>query len=405
MKRFLIAVVLLVGLGYALGGGFTSNASQAADAEAVARAAHEREQSLQSDVARLETTNNDLRRMMAEMEDRRLTREQRWLEYTNLVAELPIPDVPERPGFFPVFEPEVQAVNTTSVDPRQQRADRILMDLRAFLTVEHVGALDLLEIGLPEEGWTGPVVVRLIDNRGRPSGMLAADRLHLECSRAGHSVTLVFQNGYEMRDGLKVPFGRTAGPTAERGGVRRVPLFGIDPEPWLEALPELFDPSEIDVIQDDGRWDLGAVRAQLNQLLASDNTTGHWRLAAMGGVSRDVLTDVQLVELGQDDAVVRRIFADDLTLQPHGTGVSLVCTDGVQMRGSTSTPFLEGRYTLYLPQADVQEWRLAGLPGFVSGPVLLGRKDRKPALGAITGSGTPLEAKMPDRNESSADGG
>jgi hypothetical protein len=382
MRRTIIAVPLLVGLGYVLGGGFQQGASNASTdlvhtgKEDDARAAEKRERNLTEDVARLNQANDDLRRMMAEIADRRLQREQRWLEYTNIVADLPIPDVPERPGIFPQLEPGPPLDNTSPIDPRQNRADQILMDLRAFLTVEHVGALDLLELGLPEEGWTGPVVVRLLDIRGRPSGMLAADRLHLECSRAGHSVTLVFQNGYEMRDGQKVPFGRTDGPTDERGGVRRVPLFGIDPEPWLEALPELFDPSEIDAIQDDGRWDLGAVRAQVNQLLAGDTTTGQWRLAALGGVSRNVLTDVQFIEFNDEDVVVRRIFADDLTLQPHGSGVSLVCTDGVQMRGDTSTPFLEGRYTLYLPQAEVQEWRLAGLPGFVSGPVLLGRKDR-----------------------------
>jgi hypothetical protein len=41
----------------------------------------------------------------------------------------------------------------------------------------------------------------------------------------------------------------------------------------------------------------------------------------------------------------------------------LLLADGAPVRGARTAPFLEGRYPIFRPRADVARWRAAGVPG------------------------------------------
>ena len=64
----------------------------------------------------------------------------------------------------------------------------------------------------------------------------------------------------------------------------------------------------------------------------------------------------------------RKLFADKLTIVPQTSGIVLELADGAQLRADVKTPFLEGRHTIFLPRADVEAWRAAGLPGLSEPP-------------------------------------
>jgi hypothetical protein len=317
-------------------------------------------------LARIGVLQRELERQGALRE----AREREWLEFTRALAVLPVPvQLPPAPAFLPKdVEEELPGPDAAALAAAERRSGRLLRDLNALLTAEQVLALDVLSVGHVHAHATGPLVVRLVDDLGRPSGVLMADRLRLECSRAGRSVTLVFENGYESHGGVAVPFGAPTEPGGERGGVRRLHLPMVDPQPWLEAFPELFDPAQVEVLHDDGLWNLVDVRASVNDLLRRAGSDGFWRLRGLGGVVRGVLRDVQLAEVDADGRVVRRLFADALSIEPHGAGVVLTLTGGAQVRGGSTAPFLEGRYRVIRPRASVDAWIEAGLPGLAPPP-------------------------------------
>ena len=263
-------------------------------------------------------------------------------------------------------------------DPAQVRAEEMRATLQGLLEADGVHNYQILTLGRLEDGYAGPVVVRLVDARGRPAGLMAAERLRLEASRAGYTVTILLEEGYEEHGGVSLPFDGAAGVATRgrkpRGGVRRVTLPGVNPAPWIEALPELFGVEAQGGPPDDGLWDLIAVRQEFNRLLAADSSVGRWRLAGLGGLVAGVLRDVQLVELDGAGRPLRRLFADALSLEKGGNGgLRIELTDGVQMVGGARTPFLEGRFRLILPRAEPKAWEAAGLPGLVPRPTLLAR--------------------------------
>jgi hypothetical protein len=269
-----------------------------------------------------------------------------------------------------------------ALDPAQVRAEEMRATLQGLLEADGVHNYQLLTLGRLEDGHAGPVVVRLVDARGRPSGLMAAERLRLEASRAGYTVTILLEEGYEEHGGVSLPFDGATGVATRgrkpRGGVRRVTLPGVNPAPWIEALPELFGVEAQGGPPDDGLWDLIAVRQEFNRLLVADPSVGRWRLAGLGGIVAGVLRDVQLVELDGAGRPLRRLFADALSLEKGGDGgLRMELTDGVQMVGDERTPFLEGRFRLILPRAEPKAWEAAGLPGLVPRPTLLAR-DRGP---------------------------
>ncbi|MBI5364382.1 MAG: hypothetical protein HZA53_14475, partial [Planctomycetes bacterium] len=226
------------------------------------------------------------------------------------------------------------------------------------------------------DGALGPVVLRATDDRGRTGGTLCAERLRLEASIAARTVTIVLEDGYERRGDVRVPFPSvepSAGaepPTAPlaRSGRRRIELTHVDPRPWIDAAPEIFRPADREPPPDDGRWDLLAVRAALDVLLRQDLSAGAWRLAGLAGVQAGVLRDVQLDQLDADGAIVRKLFADRMRIDAGERGVRIELESGAVLRGDAKTPFLEGRYVIFLPRADLVEWRAAGVPGLSDAP-------------------------------------
>ena len=348
-------------------------ASGAADLEAAMTAQREEIAQLRSELARKDA--------------RLLEREQEFMAFAELAAlagtsdpsfELLArlaPDAAVRIASGPEVDPD-----HAEPDPQRERAERMAPALQGLLLAEGVRGWQVVTLGRLADGAVGPVVLRLLDERGRPAGLVAAERLRLEASRAARTVTLVLEEGREERDGVSLPFEGALSVEASgahlRGGVRRVEVTGVAVEPWLETLPELFRPEDLEPAVDDGAWDLVAVRQELNRLLARQEGAGSWRLAGLGGVVDTTLHDVQVVELDDGGRPGRRLFADRLVLETNPAGgLRLQLTDGVQHRGAEQTPFLEGRFTIVLPRADADAWRAVGLPGLEASRSPLRRGD------------------------------
>jgi hypothetical protein len=189
--------------------------------------------------------------------------------------------------------------------------------------------------------------------------------LRLEGSRAGRTLTIVLEAGYERRDGQQIPFTGTP-PGSERGGERRIFLQQADPSPWFQACPELFAAEALAPLVDDGRWHVFLVHRRLNELLESDTALGYYRLAALGGVLDDELRDVEVEQLDPSGRLVKRLFADRLRISLEERGVLLLLQGGIQMQGGRKLDFLGGRFRIFLPSADQGAWKLAGLPGLVA---------------------------------------
>lgn len=289
--------------------------------------------------------------------------------------------------------------------PAEKRDHEIFVALRSLLLAEQVSGFDLLESGALRDGATGPVVMRVLDERGHPLGTLYAERMHLEGSRAARMLTLVLEDGFERRGRDKTDFAAvpihapraaassfsssalaasslsptvstsdtssaSTSPSAARGprNARRIVLPDIDPRAWIESVPELFGAEEKTPAPDDGRWDLGAVRAALNDLLRLDASAGLYRVQALGGVEADMLRDVQLDALDRAGHLERKLFADRMRVAPGDQGVMIVLEGGAQLRGDEKTPFLDNRYRIFLPRASLDEWRKAGVPGLSPAP-------------------------------------
>jgi hypothetical protein len=318
----------------------------------------------------------------------RLKREQEWIEFSKLLSLLPEEKRPEIPGFLQGQVPELSQSSAEAevapipeaVEAQQQllRAAEIKSILRAYLRAEGVRGLDLLEVGLVGEGFIGPIVARQLDESGRFLSTLVADRLRLEKSRSGFTLTLVLERGYERRAGQIWPFpnehstqpnealgelGSSTPDQAERTGVLRIPLSGVKPGPWIEALPELFSAKDLDRAVSDGSHDPFALRYSMNHLLGQPRQGGRWRLVSLGGVVASQWRDVHLAELSLEGHVVRRIFADRGQLSLQGDNLMFSLESGAQERSGVRTPFLAGRYTLVLTHVDRAAWLGAGLPG------------------------------------------
>lgn len=359
--------------------------------------------------ARVQALEEELVRARAELKqaaERRLRREEEWLEYTRGIAMLE-----SLAGGVPKFavDPEVQkkdaggtgaaasastppaAVDAAATEGGAAKAEEgpasaarvagapaaaasapsltselAAARLQALLAAESVRGVEVLEVGLVQPDHLGPVVLRVRDEGGRLLSVLAADRLRLECSRAGRSVTLVLEHGYERKAGAKTSFeGGPADPDG-RGGVRRVVVADCDPRPWLEGLPFLFRPEALQPAPHDGSISVESLRAALNIKLREDLSAGHWRVEGLGGVQRGVLFEVSLAQLDEKGNRARTLVADRLTIAPLASdsprGVELLLQDGSQVKVDSTTPFLDGRFRLVLPRAELSEWRAARIP-------------------------------------------
>lgn len=314
---------------------------------------------------------------------KRLAREEEWVRYTKALSQLspaadqaevkfqPMPDPQAAPAAAPAADAGSSSDDEEARAKARENATRrdgeIAVSFKTLFDLDQVTGFEMLECGTLGDGAVGPVVLRALDDGGRPVATLSARRLRLEGSRAARTVTLVLEDGYERRAGEKIPF---EGPATEegRGGVRRVELPDIDPAPWIEALPELFRLEDKAPLADDGQWDLGTVRAALNLLLREDVSGGWWRLASFAGVQAGVLRDVQLDGLDAQGRLERKLFADRMQISAQERGVKIELQDGAQLRGDSKTPFLDGRYRIFLPRASVEAWKKAGIPGIAEAP-------------------------------------
>ncbi len=318
----------------------------------------------------------ELEQQLAEERRLRILRETEWGQFLSALSELPLQRVPEAPGFL--TDSVIERVSESPLGPevgdeaeaqaqRKERRRKLMRDLNALLVSEQVLSMDVLEVGNIEDGWCGPVVVRLLDERGRPVGLLAAERLRLEVSRAGYGVTLLFEEGFERHAGVKMPFGPPeagTGSDPERTGLRRIHLPDLNPEPWIEALPELVHLADLSASQDDGRWNLRALRQRIDELLREGMSPSGWRMVDLGGVLGDELRDVQLLERDEKGLELRRFFADSMKLhEGEAGGVRIELRGGTQHRLGRRAPFLGDAYRIYLPNADPHQWRSAGVPG------------------------------------------
>jgi hypothetical protein len=323
--------------------------------------------------AELERLDAERLRLLGELEtalEERVAREADFVEFTELLSQVvPAGAPPEVHALLgQEAPPPAEEEPSPAPDPQDQalraREAELASELRALLVTERLDALQLLELGRLGEGHVGPVVLRTLDERGRPVGTLVAERLRLEGSRAGRSLTLVLEEGYEREGTRRFPFEGTP-PGAERGGVRRLLLPQTRPEPWMRSCPELFDPEALSPVEDDGTWRLALVQRALNGLLEGDTELGYHRVVALGGVTDGELRAVELEQLDRHGRLVKRLLADRLRIAPAERGVELELRDGVQVRGERKDDFLLGRYRIFLPGARVEDWRAAGLPGLV----------------------------------------
>ncbi|MCA8979960.1 MAG: hypothetical protein KDC14_08030, partial [Planctomycetes bacterium] len=243
------------------------------------------------------------------------------------------------------------------------------------------------------DGAIGPVLLRSFDDRGRAIGTITADRLRLEGSRAGRTLTLVLEDGYTRRSGVRAPF-PGAEDGVERGGVMRVVIPDTDPDGWSRAVPELFREDHSIEVLDDGRWNIFLLRRELNARLDRGGLGGRYVLKDLAGVREGVLRDVALDELDENGALRRRLFADRLALRVDAAGVQLLLEDGVVVRGEQKLPFLDGRMRVFLPRADVAEWIDGSLP------VVDAREASEPEASDTPDDAEASEATAPESAES-----
>ena len=340
----------------------------------VERLRTEQEQDPEHSVLRNRVTTLQLE--LAREQEQRLERELEWLRYTRALAGLELESIPEDLEFVPevpeelaeladLDAPELPGDELSDPEPRDDREAEIQRTLVSLLTIEEVHALTLLDVGELGEGWIGPILFRINDARGYLAGSLYAERFYLEASRAARTLTLVLEEGHETRGGVRTPFMR-ASPL--QPGTRRIVLPYLDPAPWAESLPELFEGHPLDELHDDGKWDLTLVRGTLNLLLREDGAEGWYRLRTLGGVTGDVLRDVHLLELDREGNTRRHLFADRLKVSIQEKGVLVELEDGASMKGQEKIPFVEGRLLLYLPRAEHRQWICDEVPLFERGP-------------------------------------
>ena len=338
--------------------------------------------SAEGEVARLQAQVEDLRSRLVQAEsalqaetERRLAREKEWLEYTSGIAKMeslaqglpkfavdPAVQPKPEPSTSETDKPEPDKPETNAVPPSQADVTAVTRRLRTLLSAEQVAGVDVMELGNVQADHVGPVVLRILDANGRLLSVLAADRLRLECSRAGRSVTLVLEHGYERRNGEKLAFTGGAVDADGRGGVRTIVIPDCDPRPWLEGLPFLFRPEALEPVPHDGSISVESLRAALNVKLREDQLIGHWRVDGIGGVQRSVLYEVAFSQLDEKGNIVRTLVADKATFAALSKGVEVLLEGGAQVKVDSTVPFLDGRYRLVLPRADAEAWRAARIP-------------------------------------------
>jgi hypothetical protein len=317
------------------------------------------ERSPEEEIARLEVE-------LARERTRRAEREQAFQEFTRILSELPVGQelglTPEALAAAPREPTPEELAAEAEAAAARERAEELGRAVSVLMRLEGLRGLDLLEPGTLLDGppsAIGPVLFRCLDERGALTGSVRAERLRLEASVSARTLTLVLEDGFESRGGERSAF---------PDGVRRITLSEVDPEPWLRDCPELFEPFDRTLVEDDGRWKLADVRRELNRLLALDTRPGWFRLHSLGGVRGTEFQDVQLEELEPEGKLARRIFADRMQLVLEDGHVVLELFDGAYVRGGEKTAFRDGRHRVVLAGVALEPWRAARLPGLSEPP-------------------------------------
>ncbi|MFT4710510.1 MAG: hypothetical protein ACI9D0_000084 [Bacteroidia bacterium] len=290
-------------------------------------------------------------------EERRFAQEQEFLLWQNVISGMDPQGVLRAAGVLDAIEPEpLQDVVALAPDPLAIEASKLGISLNNLMASEGIHSLDLLESGRMQAGRMGPVVFRMLDDRGRLVGSLSATSVHFEASVTARTVTMILVEGKETHGGFATPF-----------AMRRLPFSFVDPWPWVEALPGLFPdfqagqatPSGID----DGTWEIEPLRERLNELLRQDSINGYYKVKHIDGVLKDKLRGLHLVEYSPAGLSMRHIFADIGTITLGDRGAAILLEDGASMRGNEKTVFLRGRFRIYLPKAQHDQWKAEPLPG------------------------------------------
>lgn len=346
------ALLLFAGLPLALP---IQDADELAVVRAELTAAEARIATLEAELQASEARSEQLETELSIVQAQRFAEQQTFHDWLQFVATVQPEWVPkELPGGFELATtPAVEAQPVdVPLEPGLVRGEEMLVSLRNLLRTEGVFAYDLLTAGRYADGVVGPVVFRLLDDRGRLAGSLSAERLRLEAGRTGQTVKVVLEAGHERRGGLERAF-----ETLD------IPLAHVDPAPWVARLPELFRDEDLGAPLVEGEWNLVELRANLNALLAVDAAAGYVQLKSFDGVSESFLLGAHFVEHSSEGRVRRQLFADSVRLAFLDRGVVVTLFGAVEMRGMEKTPFPGGRHRVFLPNADQAAWRAAGLPG------------------------------------------
>ena len=201
------------------------------------------------------------------------------------------------------------------------------------------------------------------DTAAAESGTAAA-----ESGTAAAKLGTAAEEGVGVADGPVAPVPDP--PPGEAATVRfevvhRIVLEDVNVDRWLRAVGELFDVESLTSGYADVRYPVVTVHATLNELLARAPGRYVWVLRSLssvrGGALREVFLEQRLRGAGER-TIERRLFADELSLRLESGLVELELRDGVQERGPTTVPFLDGHFRVVLPGLAPTELELERLP-------------------------------------------
>ncbi len=264
-------------------------------------------------------------------------------------------------------EPEAPAVapEPTPLAGALQRGTELRRTFNGLLRTEGVGGLELLEAGVPwaldprrdeaEAFGTGPVVFRRLDRSGGLIGGLAAERLTLEESLSGRTLSLVLHRPEERIRGQVLELDQDP---------LRIDLDAIDSEAFRKLCPELFALKSETRLLRRPFTNRAAMQVRFQALLALSRSGARYELQSVGGRDDEAWLDVRFLARDSQGRADRHLLADRMLLGLRDGLVVLELLDGATLIDGQSVPFMNGRMRIVLADADSDAWIDAGLPGF-----------------------------------------
>ncbi len=138
----------------------------------------------------------------------------------------------------------------------------------------------------------------------------------------------------------------------------RLEFSELDSRLWLEQFPALANTPESSDPQLAEQ-----IRQELDQLLATPNPGGYFRIPLLEDVAGTSLRFVQVNRYDNGGRLVRTLEADSLEVRLHpGGDVELLFRDGAILEGGLTRPFYEDRFRVYLPRQELDLWRRSEVP-------------------------------------------